>query len=118
MKKQNEIGRLDMEKSAFLGATIGIASSLAFFTILIPSVLILRFLGNITKLWNYYAFALDSLITFQTLWLFVIIGVMVIGILALTNSVTAMGTYYIFNQIEKLPEGADEPIDIIIDDGI
>ena len=43
---------------------------------------------------------------------------MVVGILALTNSVSAMGTYYIFNQIEKLPEGADEPIDIVVDDGI
>ena len=118
MKKQNQIGRLDMEKSAFLGGIIGLATSSAFFVLLIPSVLFLHFLGNVTKLWNYYAFGLDSLLTFETLWLFIIIGVMVVLILALTNSVTAMGTYYILNQIEKLPEGADEPIDIVIDDGI
>lgn len=118
MKKHNQIGRLDMEKSAFLGAIIGLFTSSAFFVVLIPAVLILRFLGNITHLWNYYAYGLDTLITFQTLWLFVIIAVMVVGILALTNSVSAMGTYYIFNQIEKLPEGADEPIDIVVDDGI
>jgi hypothetical protein len=43
---------------------------------------------------------------------------MVIGILALTNAVTSMGVNYVYNQIDKIPEGSNEPIDITIDDGV
>ncbi|MBR1977610.1 hypothetical protein IKA15_04955 [bacterium] len=118
MKKKKLMGWLDMQQSAIFGAYSGIATSLAFFVVFIPSVLILYFIGNITHLWNYYTYGLQYFITFRSLWLFVIIAIMVVGILALTNAVTSMGVNYIYNQIDKIPEGSNEPIDITIDDGV
>lgn len=113
MKKNNLLGILDMQQSAFLGGAIGFASTLGFFVVFTPLVLIVHLIFK-----NYYTYGLQYFITFSALWLFVIILFMVAGLLGLTNAVGAMGTNYIYNQIEKLPEGADEHVDIKIDEDV
>lgn len=113
MKKNNMLGILDMQQSAFLGAVIGFATTAGFFAVFAPLVLLIH---SIFK--NYYAYGLQYFITFQALWLFIIILAMLAGLLALTNAVSAMCVNYVYGQIEKLPDGLDEPVDIMIDEEV
>ncbi len=113
MKSKNLLGILDMQQSAFFGAVSGFSASIAFFVLFVPGVLFLRLLFK-----QYYTYAIQYFVSFQTLWLFLIILAILAGILALTNSVTAMGVNYIYTQIEKLPEDADAPVDIRVDEGV
>ena len=113
MKKKNLLGILDMQQSAVFGGAVGFVTSVGFFAVFIPAVLVIH---SIFK--NYYAYGLQYFITFNALWLFIIILITLAGLLALTNAVTAMGVNAVYMQFEKVPEGVDEPVDITIDEGI
>lgn len=111
MKKFNMLGVLDSQQAAILGGGIGFATSLGFFVVFAPAVLLIHLIFK-----SYYSYGLQYFIQFNALWLFIIILIMVAAILALTNAVTAMGTVAVYNQIEKLPEDTSGHIDIKIDD--
>ena len=113
MKKKNLLGVLDAQQSAILGGAIGLACSVGFFVVFVPVVCLLHFIFS-----AYYSYGIQYFVQFQALWLFVIILAMLAGILALTNSVSAMAVNYVYAQFEKVPDDAQMPVDITIDEGI
>ena len=64
---------------------------------------------------NYYSYAIPYAVQ-SGLWLLITIILIVALIFAMTNSASAMGTAWIFNQIEKKPQDHDAQLDIKIDD--
>lgn len=109
MKSKNEIGFLENEQGAALGAVIGFFAALAFFVIFTPAVLIIHAIKP-----SYYSYGLPYMVTFDTFWLFIVI-VVTIGILcALTNATTGMGAIFLLSQFEKKPDDIEE-IDINIE---
>ena len=113
MKRKHLLGVLDMQQSALLGSAIGLACSAGFFAVFIPAVLLIHLVFK-----GYYAYALPEFITFQSLWLFIIVLAMLAAILAASNSVSAMAVNYVYSQIEKVPEDAQTPVDIRVDGGV
>ena len=120
LQKRNEIGFLDNQQGAAIGALSGFFATVSFFIIFTPITLFLNWLapiiGSKIKFIStyHYSYGLTSLIRPDTLWVFGLI-VIVIGILiALTNSATGMGSTFLLSQFNKKPEDLEE-IDIKIE---
>ncbi len=109
MKARNEIGFLENQQGAALGAMIGFCSAVAYFAIFTPLVLIIHLIMP-----SYYSYGLPYIVSFDTFWLFLVI-VITIGILtALTNATTGMGAVFLLSQFDKKPDDIEE-IDIHIE---
>ncbi len=109
MKAKNEIGFLENQQGAALGAMVGFCSTVAYFAIFTPLVLIIH-----AFIPSYYSYGIPYIVNFDTFWLFLVI-VVTIGILvALTNATTGMGAIFLLSQFEKKPDDIEE-IDIHIE---
>lgn len=109
MKYRNEIGFLESQQGAALGALVGFCSTVAFFIVFSPLVLIIHAIRP-----SYYSYGIPYVVGFDTLWLFFVI-IITIGILAaLTNATTGMGAAFVLSQFDKKPDDIEE-IDINIE---
>ena len=109
MKSRNEIGFLESQQGAALGAMIGFCSTIAYFAIFTPLVLLIHAIKS-----SYYSYGLPYIVSFDTFWLFLVI-VVTIGILvALTNATSGMGAIFLLSQFDKKPDDIEE-IDINIE---
>ena len=103
MKSRNEIGFLDNQQGAALGAMVGFCSTVAYFAIFTPLVLLIHAIKP-----SYYSYGLPYIVSFDTFWLFLVI-VVTIGILcALTNATTGMGAIFLLSQFDKKPDDIEE----------
>ncbi len=109
LKLRNEIGFLDNQQGALLGAMCGATATLAFFALFSPLVLIIHKINE-----GYYSYGLPYLFTFDSLWLLIVIIIMIALLLALTNATTGMGAVFAISQFEKKPEDLEQ-IDISIE---
>lgn len=120
MKKTNKIGFLESQQAATLGGLCGFCATISFFLIFTPMTLIFtKFAPLVNKILPFisgyhYAYGLQYIVTFDSLWLFFIIVIMIAGVGALTNSTTAMGTVFLLAQFEQKPKDIEE-IDIHIE---
>ena len=120
MKKTDQIGFLDNQQAATLGAICGFCSTISYFIIFTPLTLIfLKLAPLVNKLIPFvssyhYAYGLQYLVRFDALWLFAVIIIMIGIVSALTNATTAMGAIFALSQFEKKPEDIEE-IDINIE---
>ena len=90
LKSKNSYSCENYRQAAFLGAGIGIISMVSVMVSFIPLCLIFGLSPN-----NEYMIALRALISFEALWLDIIIIFMLALISASVNSVCAMGAQYI-----------------------
>ncbi len=79
----------DYKQSAIVGSIIGVVAFIAFGIVFVPLVILL---GWIFK--NYYNYALPFFV-FKAFWLFLISGVLLGFVCALTNATTAMGAKFL-----------------------
>lgn len=120
MKKRAQIGFLDNQQAAALGAISGFCATVSFFIVFTPMTLIfLKLAPLINKLIPFinpyhYSYGIQYIIRFDALWLFFVIIIMIGIVAALTNSATAMSTIFLISQFEKRPDDIEE-IDIHIE---
>lgn len=120
LKKTNKIGFLENQQAAALGGLCGFCSTISFFIVFTPLTLIfLKLAPLVNKVLPFiggyhYAYGLQYLVRFDSLWLFFIIIIMLAIVCALTNSTTAMGAVFLLAQFEKRPDDIEE-IDINIE---
>ena len=111
MKKIKQLGIIDNQQGAIIGAFIGLFSTICFFISFVPMVLILHLIFRS----KYYSYAIPYMFE-DGVWLLFIIVFMVAVFFAVTNSVSGMATSYCLNFIEKKPEHHDAQLDIKIED--
>ena len=109
MKSKNEIGFLDNQQGAAMGALCGFCSTVSYFAIFTPLVLIIHKIIP-----SYYSYGLPYIVSFGTFWLFLVIVVTIGILIALTNATTGMGAVFLLSQFDKKPDDIEE-IDINIE---